>query len=48
MWQAAENLGAREIHLLTVKDDELRVRVERDLREAQQPILNRNMLRRVA
>jgi hypothetical protein len=48
MWQAAENLGAREIHLLVIKDDQTRQRVERDLLEAQQPILNRNMLRRVA
>ncbi len=48
MWHAAENLGAREIHLLTVKDDQMRVKVERDLLEAQSPILNRNMLRRVA
>lgn len=48
MWQAAENLGAREIHLLTIKDDEARSRVVKDLLEAQAPILNRNMLRRVA
>ncbi len=48
MWQAAENLGAREIHLLVVKDDQTRVQVEKDLLEAQMPILNRNMLRRVA
>jgi hypothetical protein len=48
MWQAAENLGAREIHLLVVKDPEARARVERDLIDAQSPILNRKMLRRVA
>lgn len=48
MWQAAEHLGAREIHLLVVKDAATRERVERDLLEAQAPILNRNMLRRVA
>jgi len=48
MWQAAENLGAREIHLLMIKDDQTRARVEKDLLEAQAPILNRNMLRRVA
>ncbi|MBC7769251.1 MAG: hypothetical protein H7124_10735 [Phycisphaerales bacterium] len=48
MWQAAENLGAREIHLLMIKDDQTRQRVEKDLLEAQAPILNRNMLRRVA
>jgi hypothetical protein len=48
MWAAAENLGAKEIHLLAVKDEAARVRVEKDLLEAQCPILNRNMLRRVA
>lgn len=48
MWQAAENLGAKEIHLLVVKDAPSRDRVEKDLLEAQAPILNRNMLRRVA
>ena len=48
MWQAAQNLGAREIHILVVKDGQTRERVEKDLLEAQAPILNRNMLRRVA
>lgn len=48
MWQAAENLGAREIHLLAIKDDQTRARVEQDLLEAQRPILNKNALRRVA
>ena len=48
MWQAAENLGAKEIHLLTIKDDQTRERVLKDILEAQAPILNRNMLRRVA
>ena len=48
MWQAAENLGAREIHLLTIKEDQTRERVLKDILEAQAPILNRNMLRRVA
>jgi hypothetical protein len=48
MWAAAENLGAREIHLLTVRDADTRIQVEKDLLEAQSPILNRNMLRRVA
>ncbi|MBL8542170.1 MAG: hypothetical protein JNJ63_00035 [Hyphomonadaceae bacterium] len=48
MWQAAENLGAREIHLLVIKDEQTRARVVKDILEAQQPILNRNMLRRVA
>jgi len=48
MWQAAENLGAKEIHLLVIKDAGTRQRVLKDLLEAQAPILNRNMLRRVA
>jgi hypothetical protein len=48
MWQAAQNLGAGEIHLLVIKDDQTRARVEKDLLDAQSPILNRNMLRRVA
>lgn len=48
MWAAAENLGAREIHLLVIKDEDARQHVERDLLDAQAPILNRNMLRRVA
>lgn len=48
MWQAAENLGAKEIHLLVIADVSQRERVEKDLLEAQAPILNRNMLRRVA
>lgn len=48
MWQAAENLGAKEIHLLVIRDEQTRARVEQDLLEAQQPILNKNMLRRVA
>jgi hypothetical protein len=47
MWQAAENLGAREIHLLVVRDHERRAEIERDILEAQAPILNRS-LRRVA
>lgn len=47
MWQAAENLGAKEIHLLVVRDHERRVEIERDILEAQAPILNRS-LRRVA
>jgi hypothetical protein len=48
MWQAAENLGAKEIHLLTIKDGQTRERVLKDILDAQAPILNRNMLRRVA
>lgn len=48
MWAAAENLGAKEIHLLVIKDAATRDRVAKDVLEAQAPILNRNMLRRVA
>ena len=48
MWQAAENLGAREIHLIVIKHDETRGRVMKDLLEAQCPILNKSLLRRVA
>ena len=48
MWQAAENLGAREIHLIVIRHDETRGRVMKDLLEAQCPILNKSMLRRVA
>lgn len=47
MWQAAHNLGAREIHLVTIKDSADRTNVETDLLSAQRPILNRT-LRRVA
>jgi hypothetical protein len=47
MWAAAEQLGAKEIHLLAIADDQVRLRVEQDLLEAQMPILNRQ-LRRVA
>jgi len=48
MWAAAEQQGAREIHLLVVKDVSACAEVEKDILEAQRPILNRNMLRRVA
>lgn len=48
MWQAAENLGAKEIHLITIKHEDTRERVFKDLLEAQCPILNKSMLRRVA
>jgi hypothetical protein len=48
MWAAAQQLGAAEIHLLEIADDQSRLVVERDLLEAQRPILNRQMLRRVA
>lgn len=48
MWQSAQQLGAGEIHLLVVPDEATRIRVEKDLLDAQTPILNRQMLRRVA
>lgn len=48
MWQPAQQLGAAEIHLVVVQDPKLRERVIKDLLEAQTPILNRQMLRRVA
>ncbi len=48
MWQPAQQLGAAEIHLIAVADDALRAKVEKDLLDAQTPILNRQMLRRVA
>jgi hypothetical protein len=47
MWASAQQLGAGEIHLIEVAEPALRIRVERDL-EAQTPILNKQMLRRVA
>jgi hypothetical protein len=48
MWAAAQQLGAAEIHLLAVKDERQRAAIEQDLLDAQTPILNRQMLRRVA
>lgn len=48
MWQAAQHLGAAEVHLLTVADPALRERCEKDLLEAQMPILNRQGARRAA
>ncbi len=48
MWQSAQQRGAAEIHLLAIHDEKLRDSVEKDLLEAQTPILNRQMLRRVA
>ncbi len=48
MWQAAENLGAAEIHLLAIKDAPPARGSSKDCSKAQTPILNRNMLRRVA
>jgi hypothetical protein len=48
LWAAAQQLGAAEIHLFTLKDEGGRGRAAKDLVEAQTPILNRQMLRRVA
>lgn len=48
MWQAAQQLGAAEVHLMTVTDEQQRLEIEKDLLAAQTPILNRQMLRRVA
>lgn len=48
MWAAAESMGAREIHILPIKDEQTRTRLLNDLLEAQKPILNRNMLQRAA
>lgn len=45
MWQASQHLGAAEVHLLTIKDEATRERVEKDLLEAQVPILNRQQRR---
>lgn len=48
MWAAAQQLGAAEIHMIHVEDGPLRMQVEKDLIDAHTPILNRQMLRRVA
>lgn len=48
MWQAAQQLGAAEIHLIVAQDDQQRLSIEKDLLDAHTPILNRQMLRRVA
>lgn len=48
MWAAAQQLGAAEVHILQVDDDQRRLEVEQDLLSAHTPILNRQMLRRVA
>lgn len=48
MWQAAQQLGAAEVHLLVIENDAMRMQVEQDLLNAHTPILNRQMLRRVA
>lgn len=48
MWQAAQQLGAAEIHLKPVANEEERERITQELREAHTPILNRPTLRQVA
>lgn len=48
MWASAQQLGAQEIHLVAVSNPSLRARILKDLLDAQTPILNRQMLRRVA
>ena len=48
MWAAADQLGAKEVHILPINDDQLRLQVERDLIEAQVPYLNRQTPRRAA
>jgi len=48
MWAAAQQLGAGEIHLLDVRDIAAREKAGRDILEAHTPVLNRQMLRRVA
>jgi hypothetical protein len=48
LWPAAQQLGAAEIHLLTMKDETARARVAKDLLDAHTPVLNKQSLRRVA
>ena len=48
MWQAAQQLGAKEVHILAIADARARQDVEQDLLAAQTPILNRQKLRQVA
>src|SRR5262245_61720185 len=48
MWASAQQLGAAEIHLIHIPDEQMRAHVEKDLLEAQAPILNRQMPRRAA
>jgi hypothetical protein len=48
MWRAAENLGAKEIHLMVIHDPKTRELFERDLLAAQAPILNRSVLKKAA
>ncbi|MBI1252597.1 MAG: hypothetical protein GC189_14135 [Alphaproteobacteria bacterium] len=48
MWAAADQLGAKEIHLYPVADPRQRDAIYNDLLQSQTPILNKQMLRRVA
>ncbi|MDX2236410.1 MAG: hypothetical protein NW203_02490 [Hyphomonadaceae bacterium] len=48
MWAAADQLGAKEIHLLAAPDERQREAIFNDILNAHTPILNRQMLRRVA
>jgi hypothetical protein len=48
MWAAAQQLGAAEIHLAAIAQEQRRAFVEADLLKAHMPILNRQTLRRVA
>jgi hypothetical protein len=47
-WPDAHDLGAREVHLLVIDDELKRERVLKDIQRAHTPILNRQILRRVA
>lgn len=47
-WSAAQQLGAGEIHLVAISDPAQREKAARDLLDAHTPILNKQMLRRVA
>jgi hypothetical protein len=44
-WQAAQTLGAGEIHLLIEPDPSKRARIETDLVKAQKPVLNKHLSR---
>lgn len=48
MWAAADQLGAKEIHLLPAPEPRTREAIFNDILAAHTPILNRQMLRRVA
>jgi hypothetical protein len=48
MWQAAHALGAKEVHLLALEEAVQRERALKDIQRAHTPILNQQILRRVA